>query len=106
MDRLTLHVTNNVYQMFLDGRKTIEYRPLNAFYFPRLDRFRLMFERNKSYCMELVLYKAYSKEKLSLTIFDLKIVPWSMISERNRKLLCKIYGDEVQNMHFYALYTL
>ena len=106
MDRLTLHVTNNVYQMFLDGRKTIEYRPLNAFYFSRLDKFRLMFECNKSYCLELVLCKAYSTEKLSLTISDLKIVPWSMISYRNQKLLCKIYGDEVQNMHFYALYTL
>lgn len=69
MDKLTLHVTNNIYQMFQDGRKTIEYRPLNAFYFSRLDKFRLMFE-------------------------------W------NQKLLCKIYGDEVQNTHFYALYTL
>lgn len=106
MDRITLHVTNKVFQMFCDGRKTIEYRPLNAFYFKRLDKFRLMFERNKTYCLELVIYKAYSTEKLSQTIFDLKIVPWSMISRRNQELLCKIYGKEVRNSYFYALYTL
>lgn len=106
MDKIVLHVTNYVYNLFLNGHKTIEYRPLNAFYFKRFDKFRLMFEQNKSYCLELVLYKAYSTERISFTVFDLKIVPWSMISERNQKLLCTVYGDSVKNSYFYALYTL
>ena len=93
MDKITLRVTNYVYGLFLDGKKTIEYRPLNAFYFKRFDRYRLMFEQNKTYCLELVIYRAYSTEKLSLIVFDLKIVPWSMISERNQKLLwTSVYG--------------
>lgn len=59
MDRVTLHVTCEIFQQFRNGTKSTEYRPVNGHYFNTFEKFRTMYRISPNYRLAVRIYEAY-----------------------------------------------
>ena len=102
MDRITLHVTAEVYRLFMFRQKTDEYRPLNGYYFNLLDKFRVMKERCPNYLLECRIYEAYTKRFFTASVLTILIKDHCDVPQ----LVKDIYKDLPNDTCFYKLELL
>lgn len=73
-DVITLHVTSEIFRlMYYTRNKTVEYRPLNEYYFKLLDKFRILKQLRPNYLIRCRIYEAYTKRYFTATVLSIAI---------------------------------
>ncbi len=70
---LEFHVTNEIFQLTKDGKKTHEYRNFNDYWKSRLSKIN---EPSDAF-----IVRGYTKDKLLIRIIDISVMPTKSIDE-------------------------
>lgn len=94
-DRVTLHVTDKVFQLFRRGEKTSEYRPLYERYYRQFEKFRTMYAISLNYRVVVRIYRAYTSEYMDFICTGLTIVNLPNVPNE----VTEIYGQRFQSYY-------
>lgn len=99
-DRLTLHVTCEIYKQFQAGAKTTEYRPVNGHYFNTFEKIRTMYRISPHYRCTVRIYEAYKSRYIDFVCMGITIKSLSECPQE----VSRIYGTLYTA--FYALHLI